>query len=188
MIRKTLLLFLFTSVSYTAFSGEIVIKGNYYGFNLYVNNPSVGNGFCVTKVLVNDMETKDEIQSNAFEVDFSQLNIKIGDPVTVVIKHKDGCTPVIANPKALQKSVPVTFAYAKMDKSGKLTWGITGEMPEDVFIIEQFRWNKWVKIAEVPSLTPLKKILMLTSLFLISASISFVSSAMMKMETLFIPS
>jgi hypothetical protein len=149
MIRKTFILFLFTAASLTAFAGEIVIKGNYYGFNLYVNNPSVGNGFCVTKVLVNDVETKDEIRSNAFEVDFSLLNLKIGDPVTVVIKHKDGCVPVIANPKALQKSENVTFSFVKMDKTGKLTWGITGEMPDDVFIIEQFRWNKWIKIAEV---------------------------------------
>jgi hypothetical protein len=157
MIRKIFVLFLFTAASLTTFAGEIVIKGNYYGFNLYIDNPSVGKGFCVTKVLVNDVETKDEIQSNSFEVDFSQLNIKIGDPITVVIKHKDGCTPAIANPKALQKSVPVTFAYAKMDKSGKLTWGITGEMPDDVFIIEQFRWNKWVKIAEVSSSDTLRK-------------------------------
>jgi hypothetical protein len=149
MIRKTFILFLFTAASLTAFAGEIVIKGNYYGINLYVNNPSMGNGFCVTKVLVNDVETRDEIRSNAFEVDFSLLNLKIGDPVSVIIKHKDGCVPVIANPKALQKSDPVTFSFTKIDKTGKLVWGITGEMPDDVFIIEQFRWNKWIKIAEI---------------------------------------
>jgi hypothetical protein len=149
MLRKIVTLFLLISVSAFCYSGEIVIKGNYYGFNLYVNNPSVGNGFCVTKVLVNDIETKDEIQSNAFEIDLSLLNLKTGDPVTVVIKHKDDCKPEIVNPKALQKSENVAFSFAKIDKTGKLTWGITGEMPDDVFIVEQFRWNKWVKCAEV---------------------------------------
>ena len=149
MIRKIIFLFLLIIASSYCYPGEILIKGNYYGFNLYVNNPSVGNGFCVIKVLVNDKETKDEIRSNAFEVDLSLLNLKIGDPVTIVIKHKDECTPFIANPKALQKTESVSFTAAKVDKNGKLVWGITGEMPDDVFIVEQFRWNKWVKCAEV---------------------------------------
>jgi hypothetical protein len=157
MIRKTLILFLLIAASVTAFAGEIVIKGNYYGFNLYVNNPSVGKGFCVTKVLVNDMPTKDELQSNSFEIDFSLLNLKIGDPVTVVITHNDACTPEVVNPKALQKSDVVSLAYAKIDKSGKLIWGMTGEMPEDVFIIEQFRWNKWVKCAEISTSDTVRK-------------------------------
>jgi hypothetical protein len=138
-------------------AGELVIKGNYYGFNLFVLNPSSGNSFCVTKVLVNNNPTKDEINSNAFEIDFSLLNVKIGEPVTVVIIHKEGCAPKIINPKALQPSENVSFAYIKVDKNSKLLWSVNGEMPDENFEIEQYRWNKWIKIGDVSPADSLKK-------------------------------
>jgi len=149
MVRKIVFVIMFSMVSAYGYSAELVLRGIYYGFNLYVNNPSVGDGFCVSKVTVNDIVTKDEIQSNAFEIDFSLLNLKIGDPLNVVITYKDGCKPTVVNPKALTKSDVVSLLFAKVDKSGKLVWAMSGEMPEDVFIVEQFRWNKWVKCAEI---------------------------------------
>ncbi len=157
MVRKIVFVLLFSMVAAYGYSAELVLRGIYYGFNLYVNNPSVGNGFCVSKVMVNEVVTKDEIQSNAFEIDFSLLNVKIGDAVTIVITYKEGCKPTVVNPKALTKSDVVSLAYAKIDKTGKLVWAMTGEMPEDVFIVEQFRWNKWVKCAEISTWDTVKK-------------------------------
>lgn len=151
MTKKILFTLLFLNFIIIGFAAEIVVTGNYYGFNLYVNNPSVGKDYCVSKVMVNGVVTKDEIRSNAFEIDFSLLNLKIGDPVTVKIVHRDGCTPEVINPKALQKTENVAFSYTKIDKTGKLIWGLTGEMPEDAFVVEQYRWNKWIKLGEVPT-------------------------------------
>ncbi len=151
MIKKHLLLFASFCVFLSAFAGEIELKGNYYGFNLNVLNPSSGNGFCVTQVLVNNKPTNDEINSNAFEIDLSQLNLKIGDPVDVIIKHKDDCTPVVVNPKALQVNENFYFLSVKIDKSGKLIWYAKGELTDDPFIVEQYRWNKWIKVGEVGS-------------------------------------
>lgn len=139
------------------FSAEIILKGQFYGNNLYVENPSFGNGFCVKKVFVNNIETEDQLQSNAFEIDFSRLSLKIGDSVTVVIKHHDACKPLVINPQVLKKTETVTWAYAKVDKTGKLVWSLTGEIPEDVFIIEQYRWNKWVKCSEISTLDTTSK-------------------------------
>lgn len=139
------------------FADEIVLKGNYYGFNLHVLNPSSGNGFCVTQVLINNIPSLDEINSNAFEIDFSLLKLKIGEAVTVVIKHKNGCKPEVINPKALQPSENVAFVSPKADKSGKITWSIKGELLDETFIIEQYRWNKWLKIGELASSDTLKK-------------------------------
>lgn len=145
---RTAFLFLLL-IPFASHSAEIVLKGNYYGFNLYVLNPSTANGFCVTGVSVNNVATRDEIRSNSFEIDFSQLNLKTGDAVTVVIRHSDGCQPTVINPKALQKAESFGFNFVKADKSGNLIWGTRGELSEDPFIIEQFRWNKWIQIGEV---------------------------------------
>lgn len=136
---------------------EITLKGNYYGFNLHVLNPSVGNGFCTTAVLVNNNPTMDEINSNAFEIDFSLMNLKIGDPVTVVIKHKSGCKPEVINPKALQQSENVSFVSPKADKTGKINWGIKGNLMDEPMIIEQYRWNKWIKIGELTPADTVRK-------------------------------
>jgi len=131
---------------------EITLKGNYYGYNLYVINPSVGEGFCVTAVMVNDKPSMDEISSNAFEIDFSLMKLNIGDPVTVVIKHKSNCKPEIVNPRALLPSENAAVISPKVDKSGtKITWSMKGDLLDEPIIIEQFRWNKWIKIGELSS-------------------------------------
>ncbi|HNW90025.1 MAG TPA: hypothetical protein PKN48_10200 [Bacteroidales bacterium] len=158
MLKKTsfilLLLLCFTG---NIIAEEIILKGNYYGFNLHVLNPGKDGSFCVTEVLVNNQKTQDEINSNAFEIDFSLLNLKIGDPVTVVIKYKNGCKPEVVNPKALQPSENVAFLSPKADKSGKIVWGIKGDLMEEPLIIEQFRWNKWIKVGELAATDTVKK-------------------------------
>jgi hypothetical protein len=55
----------------------------------------------------------------------------------------------VVNPTALSVQIDFSFVYAKFDRNGKLTWNIKGEAGEDAFIVEQFRWNKWVQVAEV---------------------------------------
>ena len=79
-------------VSTSGFStGVIVLEGNYQGKNLYIQNPFAGSGvgFCVQEVRVNGNVTTDEIASSAFEIDFRNLQLKVGDKVEVKITHKD---------------------------------------------------------------------------------------------------
>lgn len=135
--------------SLSVFAGEITLKGNYYGLNLYVQNPSTGDGFCVKEVYVNNILTKDELRSNSFEIDFSQLDIKVGDPVTVIIRHSDMCTPKVINPNALNSNTSFSYISFKADKNGNLSWSIKGTVSEEPFIVEQFRWNKWINCGEV---------------------------------------
>lgn len=129
-------------------AGETTIDGHYYGFNLVVLNPSYGDGFCVTEVLVNSMPTKDEINSNTFEIDFTLLNVKFGDSVCVVIRYHESCEPKIINPYVLLTDQTFSFTYAKFDRNGKINWAVKGNPGEDAFIIEQFRWNKWIELGE----------------------------------------
>jgi hypothetical protein len=134
-----------------AFAGNIVLEGNYQGKNLYVQNPFAGSGvgFCTIKVEVNGQVTTDEINSSAFEIDFNNLQLKIGDKVSVKIEHKDDCKPKVLNPEVLKPKS--TFECTKMgaDPDGTVKWNTTGEQGKLPFVIEQFRWNKWVKVGEV---------------------------------------
>lgn len=149
MKRTLLTLFIVFSLLFSGFAGELALSGTYYGNNLVVLNPSMGTGFCVTEVLVNGKTTKDEIRSNSFEIDFSLLELKVGDAVSIVIKHHDGCKPTIVNPLALTSRKEFSFVSIKFDRNGKLAWTIKGEAGEEPFFVEQFRWNKWIQVAEV---------------------------------------
>ncbi|MDP4265933.1 MAG: hypothetical protein Q8880_00685, partial [Bacteroidota bacterium] len=38
-----------------------------------------------------------------------------------------------------------------IDKNGKVTWETIGETPNTVYIVEQYRWKRWVEVAKVKS-------------------------------------
>ncbi|MCQ2227578.1 MAG: hypothetical protein MJZ01_06710 [Bacteroidales bacterium] len=129
---------------------ELVVKGTYQGENIYVRNPFApsGVGFCAYEVTVNGMITTDEINSSAFEIDLSVYGFSIGDEVSVAIKYKDDCTPMVLNTYALQVKTPAKFESIAV-KDGVLTFSTSGETGSIPFVIEQYRWNKWVKVGEV---------------------------------------
>ncbi|MBP5366510.1 MAG: hypothetical protein J6Y82_11445 [Bacteroidales bacterium] len=129
---------------------ELVVKGTYQGENIYVRNPFApsGVGFCAYEVTVNGMITTDEINSSAFEVDLSVYGFVVGDEVSVAIKYKDDCVPMVLNSDALKVKTPAKFESIAV-KNGVLTFSTSGETGSIPFIVEQFRWNKWVKVGEV---------------------------------------
>lgn len=131
--------------------GTIIIEGNYQGKNLYVQNPfaSGGVGFCVTEVYVNNNLTTDETQSSAFEIDFKPHKLNIGDKVEIKIKHKEDCRPKVLNPEVLKPKSTYEVVSMNVSPDGSLKWSTKGESGKLPFIIEQFRWNKWVKVGEV---------------------------------------
>lgn len=152
IMKQVFALFLFLFISFTVFaSGEIVLKGVYQGKNIYVMNPfaSSGVGFCVYEVTVNGQLTTDEINSSAFEVDLTIFQFSKGDKLIIIIKHKDGCLPKVINPEVLKPQSTYKASLMKVSRNGVLTWTSNGESGSLPFIIEQFRWNKWVKVGSV---------------------------------------
>ena len=145
-----ILLFLFAGLTVSA-SGEIVLKGIYQGKNIYVMNPfaSSGVGFCVYEVTVNGQLTTDEINSSAFEIDLTIFQFSKGDKLIIIIKHKDGCLPKVINPEVLKPQSTYVASLMKVDRDENLTWTTKGESGSLKFIIEQFRWNKWIKVGSV---------------------------------------
>lgn len=144
-----LLLILFSCIQLSA--GVIVLEGHYQGKNLYVQNPFAGSGvgFCTFEVTINGNVTTDETNSSAFEIDFTNAQLKIGDPVIVKIKHKDDCKPKVLNPEVLKPKSTFNIKTLNLDKDGNFTWTTTGESGILTYIVEQYRWNKWVKVGEV---------------------------------------
>ena len=144
--------FLFIGIHTINAQGNVIIlEGNYQGKVLYVQNPfaSGGVGFCVTEIKVNGNITTDETNSSAFEIDLKPHNLKIGDKVTVQIFHKEGCKPKVLNPEVLKPKSTYEIIAMTADKDGTYKWSTKSETGKLTFIIEQFRWNKWVKVGEV---------------------------------------
>lgn len=144
-------LLLAASLGSSAFANPIVLEGHYQGKNLFIQNPfsEAGVGFCVFEVTVNDQVATDEINSSAFEVDMNNFGLKIGDPVVVKVRHKEGCTPVILNPEVLKPKSTFDILNQSIGSDGVYQWTATNETGELPFIVEQKRWNKWVKVGEV---------------------------------------
>ena len=130
---------------------SIILQGHYQGRNIYVQNPfgSSGVGFCVTKVTVNGDVTTDEIASSAFEIDFVNFQMKVGEPLEVEIFHKLDCTPKIINPQVLEPQSTFETISINVGDDQVLNWKTNKETGKLTYIVEQYRWNKWIKVGEV---------------------------------------
>lgn len=132
-------------------SGSVVVEGHYQGKNLFVKNAFGGSGvgFCVYEVTVNGELSTDETNSSSFEIDFNNFNLKIGDPLLVKIKHKDDCEIQVLNPDVLKPKATFNTGNISFTKDGVLNWTASNETGALDYVVEQFRWNKWVKVGEV---------------------------------------
>ena len=131
--------------------GVIVLEGTYQGKTIYVQNQygPGGVGFCVNEIKVNGNITTDETNSSAFEIDLKPHKLNIGDKVIVQIFHKDGCKPKVLNPEVLKPKSTYEIVTMSADKDGTLKWSTKSETGKLTFYIEQYRWNKWVRVGEV---------------------------------------
>ncbi len=150
-LMRLLLALLLILSSGLSFAGNIVLEGNYQGKNLYVRNPFEGSsvGFCTYEVTVNGSVATDEWNSSAFEVDLSVHNLEPGDRIVVVIKHKDDCAPKVLNPEVLNPQSTFETESIAVTNDGILKWSTTNEAGVLTYIVEQYRWNKWVYVGEV---------------------------------------
>jgi len=150
-MKKSLFAIVLLCVTSFAFAGEINLSGIYQGKNVNVYNPfaSTGVGFCVYEVQVNDGVTTDEVNASAFEIDLSVYGFKIGSEVRITIKHKGNCRPKVLNPEVLRAKSTYRISSMKVGRDMILRWTTSGESGSLPFIVEQYRWNKWVKIGVV---------------------------------------
>lgn len=150
MIRKLFILLFLIGLVGSAKADVTVLSGIYQGKDLYVKNPfsAYGVGFCVFEVLVNGEVTSDEVNSSAFAIDLSVFGLEKGDPVEVVIRSKEGCTPYVINEDAIAPSSTYEVVSNKLQGT-QLMWTTKGESGSLAFVLEQFKWNKWVEVGAV---------------------------------------
>ena len=134
-----------------ATAGVVILEGKYQLRNLYVLNAqtSSGVGFCVYEITVNGDITGDEVNSDSFEIDLSQYALSLGDPVEVKIMYKDDCKPKVLNPEALQPNPTFDVKEISISESGLLSWTTMNEQGMLPFVVQQYKWNKWVSLGEV---------------------------------------
>ncbi|MBS1648024.1 MAG: hypothetical protein JST67_11850 [Bacteroidetes bacterium] len=151
-MKKIFLSFLFL-IAVSAFSNQdvLIVEGKYQQKNLYVQNGFSGNGvgFCAYEVKVNGQVTTDEVNSSAFEIDFSPFKLKAGDKIVVEINHKEGCMPKVLNPEAIKPRPTFDLLSMDINKEAVLSWSTKNEAGALPYIVEQFKWNKWVHVGEV---------------------------------------
>ncbi|MCU4155275.1 hypothetical protein J1N10_04770 [Carboxylicivirga sp. A043] len=150
-MKRIFLLFFATVLTImSTHAGEMELKGTFQGENLYVKNPfaASGVGFCVYEVTVNGQTTTDEINSSAFEIDLGVYQFVIGEALIVGIKYKDGCEPKVLNPEVLNPRATFEITSINVDND-ELSWETSKESGALPFVVEQYRWNKWVKVGEV---------------------------------------
>jgi len=151
---NTRLFSFFTLTALVLSSGKaatIILEGKYQNKNIYVQNSYGGSGvgFCTTEVRVNGNITTDEINSSAFEIDLSIYHFKMGDKVIIEIQHKDDCVPKVFNPEVLKPAPTFDMVAIKLNAAGLLQWSTRNENGSLPFVIEQFKWNKWIYVGEV---------------------------------------
>lgn len=153
-MKRFLLLVGALSTGFLATAATLVIEGKYQNKNVYVHNGfGVGGvGFCTKEIKVNGNITTDEINSSAFEIDLKALHLKYGDNVTIEIVHNEGCTPKVLNMEDLKPKPTFEVIMMSITPAGLLKWSSKNEMGALPFIIEQFKWNKWVPVGEVDGL------------------------------------
>lgn len=150
---KQLTIILAVLFSYTMHAVSVlVVEGKFQNKNIYVQNSFGGSGvgFCATEVKVNGKITTDEVNSSAFEIDLSACNIKPGDKVTIEILHKDDCMPKVLNPEVLKPRPTFEVVSININSAGILKWTAKNETGSLPYVVEQYKWNKWVYVGELP--------------------------------------
>jgi hypothetical protein len=129
----------------------LVVEGKFQSKNIFIQNSfgSNGVGYCATEIKVNGHITTDEVNSSAFEIDLSAMNIKPGEKVVIEISHKSDCMPVVLNPEVLKPRATFEIVNMNINAKGILKWTSKNEGGSLPYIVEQFKWNKWVYVGEV---------------------------------------
>lgn len=119
---------------------ELILKGVYQGSNLYVQNPSDGQGsYCIEKVTING-KLMQHPNSSAFDIDLSALSK--GHTVEIRILHKMGCVPSILNPQAIRAREKFNFTTVNLT-ANYIVWATRGEKKFGQFFVQAKRNNSW---------------------------------------------
>jgi hypothetical protein len=145
------LLFLLSTLSLCA-QDTISTRGAYQGKNLFLQQYSSVESDVIA-VIVNDKKLEGHYlrtfkgSGKGIEVRLDSLGLTMNEQVEVKIIY-NGMRPKLLNADALV--LRSTFRIVSIKMAGDtLRWSTEGEHGALPFAVEQFKWNKWVKVGEV---------------------------------------
>lgn len=128
----------------------LTYKGMNYGSELYFTNPLIpGQGFSIQDVKVNGHNTYDELRSNTVAIHLGRTRAGYGDSVRIRVFYVQGYKPVFVNPGSLLPPDDFEITYARI-RDDVLKWRTEGEPGYKPFIIQQYRWDRWIEVEEIP--------------------------------------
>lgn len=149
--NKLLLLFLLIIIG-TPISAQIkldTINGKYYGENLYIFNPYVNDtAFCIKAITVNNDTIREQLESNAIELDFSLLKLEDKADIEIVIEYDSICKYTIVNFEALLPPNPFKFSPPRV-RENIIQFYIYGTPSDYDYEVQQYKWGKWETVNEV---------------------------------------
>jgi len=142
---------MFSSLIMFSATEKLSIMGFYNGENPIIVNPFYHERFSIEKIEVNSKPWMGDVLSSTIELDLSNLNIKVGDFISLVIYYNNELPkPYVYNINSLQQLSSFNFINPNVDKKlKKVTWKVNNVHGQCYFEVEQYRWDRWVKIAEV---------------------------------------
>jgi len=150
MFKQIQLLFILTLISAATMCQKVVLEGHYRGENFFVQNLFSGDdttSYCVDSISVNDKIIFFK-NGSAFQIKLDTMGFILEEKLEVIIYHKKDCKPKILNQTHTFKTT-TNYLLIKLDSLGKLSWITTEERSRFIFNVEQFKWNRWVKVGEV---------------------------------------
>jgi hypothetical protein len=150
-MRKLVLIFFLIGFTSPYFAAKLSLEGVYQGKNVFIQNPpeASGFGFCISKIYVNGDLMPISLNSSTLIINLKTLKLSVGEPVFLVIHHGDDCTPKIVNPEVLLPKSTFQLNSIGVSNNTDLSWSTTGESGKLNFLIEQYKWDKWVIVGEV---------------------------------------
>ena len=149
MIYRFLILILFITSASIA-NGQLTLSGTYQGAAIYVQNPFAddGEGYCTDSVMLNAITMIINVNQSAYEIPLNDsiYQLEIGDSIELIIYHKNGCKPKVLNKRCIFPRATLEITSQNISEAHYLTWTSVDEKINSAFVIQQYRWNKWINI------------------------------------------
>ncbi len=125
-------------------------KGVNYQRKLFFNNPSPDTGgFSIQQILVNGDTVREELRSNTVTLHLDRVPLEREDSLRIHVVFLEGYMPHLVNPEGLLPPNDFIFTYMRV-RNENLIWRVAGVIGYRPFVVEQYRWERWVDIEEVP--------------------------------------
>lgn len=155
---KHLLIFTLLWTSFTLLGQDkgnlnvLVFSGNYQGNNVIVHNPfdPCGVGFSIKRIEINGLLVPQNVYSSAFEIDLTgQTGLQLSDSVDITFWYADGAPPKLVGGSGFTPILNEEFLTLEISSKGLLTFCTQMKTSEQALYVEQYRWNKWIRVGEL---------------------------------------